>query len=62
MPLDILQVQDDERRMKVILSSLGMTAHLGRFSPGVDCLTMLLLGLTIKEAMFIFRGPNRLNP
>ena len=25
-------------------------------------LTMLLLGLTIKEAMFLFRGPNRLTP
>ena len=23
---------------------------------------MLLLGLTIKDAMFIFRGPNRLTP
>ena len=25
-------------------------------------ISMLLLGLTIKEAMFIFRSPDRLNP
>ena len=29
---------------------------------GVDRLTMLLTGLAIKDAMFLFRGPNRLNP
>lgn len=39
----------------------GCAPH-GGFAIGVDRLNMLLLGLSIKEEMFIFRGPNRLNP
>lgn len=40
----------------------GCPPH-GGFAIGVDRMTLLLLGLDhIREAQFLFRGPNRLNP
>ena len=39
----------------------GCPPH-GGFGLGVDRLTMLLVGVPIKEVMFLFRGPNRLTP
>lgn len=39
----------------------GCPPH-GGFGLGLDRLTMLLLGTTIREAMFLFRGPNRITP
>ena len=64
---DILKAQCDEKGLtedvKFYLEffKYGCPPH-GGFGLGVDRLTMLLVGLTIKEVMFIFRGPNRLNP
>ena len=64
---DVLKAQCDEKGLtddvKFYLEffKYGCPPH-GGFGLGVDRLTMLILGLTIKEAMFIFRGPNRLNP
>ncbi len=39
----------------------GCPPH-GGFGVGIDRLTMLFLGLSIKEVQFLFRGPNRLTP
>ena len=64
---DVLKKQAEEKGLaddvKFYLEffQYGCPPH-GGFGLGIDRLTMLLLGLTIKEAMFIFRGPNRLTP
>ena len=64
---DVLQAQarekglDEDVKFYLEFFKYGCPPH-GGFGLGIDRLTMLLLGLTIKEAMFIFRGPNRLTP
>lgn len=64
---DILKAQaaekglDEDVKFYLEFFKYGCPPH-GGFGLGIDRLTMLLLGLHIKEAMFIFRGPNRLTP
>lgn len=64
---EILKKQADEKGLaedvKFYLDffKYGCPPH-GGFGIGVDRLTMLLVGLPIKDAMFLFRGPNRLTP
>ena len=65
---EILKQQAEEKGLKKDVEfyleffKYGCPPH-GGFGLGVDRLTMLLLGLpSLKESMFIFRGPNRLNP
>lgn len=64
---DVLRQQAEEKglaedvKFYMDFFRYGCPPH-GGFGIGVDRLTMLLLGLTIKDAMFIFRGPNRLTP
>ena len=64
---DVLKKQAEEKGLaedvKFYLEffQYGCPPH-GGFGLGIDRLTMLLLGMTIKEAMFIFRGPTRLTP
>lgn len=64
---DVLKAQCEEKGLTKDVEfylnffKYGCPPH-GGFAIGVDRLTMLLLGISIKEAMFIFRGPNRLEP
>ncbi len=65
---DILKTQAEEKGLSKDVEfyleffKYGCPPH-GGFAIGVDRLTMLLLGLpSLKEEMFIFRGPSRLTP
>lgn len=64
---DILKAQAEEKgladdvRFYLEFFKYGCPPH-GGFGLGIDRLTMLFLGLSIKEVQFLFRGPNRLTP
>lgn len=64
---DVLKKQADEKGLGKDVEfyleffRYGCPPH-GGFGLGIDRLTMLLVGLSIKEAEFLFRGPNRLTP
>lgn len=64
---DILKQQamekglEDDVKFYLEFFKYGCPPH-GGFGLGIDRMTMLLLGLGIKDSMFIFRGPNRLTP
>ena len=64
---DVLKAQAEEKGLaedvKFYLEffKYGCPPH-GGFGLGIDRLTMLFLGLSIKEVQFLFRGPSRLTP
>jgi aspartyl-tRNA synthetase len=65
---DVLKKQAEEKGLKKDVEfyleffKYGCPPH-GGFGMGLDRITMLLLGIsTLKETMFLFRGPNRLTP
>ena len=64
---EILKAQAEEKGLaddvKFYLEffKYGCPPH-GGFGLGIDRLTMMFLGLSIKEVQFLFRGPNRLTP
>ena len=64
---EVLKRQAEEKGLKEDIKfyldffKYGCPPH-GGFGLGVDRLTLVLLEIPVKEAMFIFRGPNRLNP
>ncbi len=64
---DVLKKQAEEKGLAADVEfyleffKYGCPPH-GGFGLGIDRLTMLIFGIGIKEAMFLFRGPNRLTP
>ncbi|MBR4768858.1 MAG: aspartate--tRNA(Asn) ligase [Lachnospiraceae bacterium] len=64
---EILKAQAEEKGLKDDVAfyleffKYGCPPH-GGFGLGVDRLTMLMVGLHINEAMFLFRSPKRLTP
>ena len=64
---DVLRKQAEEKGLAndvefyLQFFKYGCPPH-GGFGIGIDRLTMLFLGLSIKEVQFLFRGPNRLTP
>lgn len=53
---------DEDVKFYLEFFKYGCPPH-GGFAIGIDRLTMLLLDISsVKESMFLFRGPNRLNP
>lgn len=64
---DILKKQamekglDEDVKFYLDFFKYGCPPH-GGFGIGVDRITMLMFNVGIKDAMFIFRGPDRLNP
>ena len=64
---DVLKAQakekglDEDVKFYLDFFKYGCPPH-GGFGIGVDRITMLIFNVGIKDAMFIFRGPDRLNP
>lgn len=65
---DILKKQAEEKNLTKDVEfyleffKYGCPSH-GGFAIGIDRFIMLLLNIaTVKEEMFLFRGPNRLTP
>ena len=64
---DILSKQAEEKELKddvkdyLKFFEYGCPPH-GGFGLGIDRLTMILFNLSIKEVMFLFRGPDKLTP
>lgn len=64
---DILKKQaqekglDEDVKFYLEFFKYGCPPH-GGFGIGMDRVTMILLNITIKEVMFLFRGPDRLTP